>query len=172
MDPIGDDRAKHDGDSHGQTPVLFFIVLLRQPACRCSRLRDTRGHEHQRRERRDDQAADDGAAERRVLLATPSPSDSAIGSMPMIIASAVISTGRNRVRPASIAAATGSPSASSRSFANDTTSTLFAVTTPLNMSVPIRAGTLSGVCVTNRQSRMPASAAGSAVMMISGSSHD
>src|ERR1700737_1604897 len=42
----------------------------------------------------------------------PSPSASALGVIPIIIASAVISTGRKRTKPASIAAAIGSPSSS------------------------------------------------------------
>ena len=41
-----------------------------------------------------------------AFCSPPSPSPSAIGSMPMIIASAVISTGRKRVKPASSAAPT------------------------------------------------------------------
>ena len=45
-----------------------------------------------------------------AFCSPPSPRPSAIGTMPMIIASAVISTGRKRTKPASIAAATGSPS--------------------------------------------------------------
>ena len=49
---------------------------------------------------------------------------------------------------------------------------LFAVATPMHMIAPISAGTLSVVWVKNRHSTIPASAAGSAVMMMNGSSHD
>ena len=45
---------------------------------------------------------------------------------------------------------------------------LFAVATPMHMIAPISAGTLSVVCVRKRKSTMPASAAGSAVMMMNG----
>jgi hypothetical protein len=49
---------------------------------------------------------------------------------------------------------------------------LLAVATPMHMMAPIIAGTLRVVCVTNSISTIPASAAGSAVMMMNGSSHD
>ena len=49
---------------------------------------------------------------------------------------------------------------------------LFAVATPMHMIAPVSAGTLSVVCVTNSIQTMPASAPGSAVMMMNGSSHD
>ena len=92
--------------------------------------------------------------------------------MPMIMASAVIRTGRNRTKPASIAAATGSPSSSKRSRAKLITSTLLAVATPMHMMAPVSAGTDSVVCVANSIQTMPASAAGSAVMITKGSDQD
>ena len=49
---------------------------------------------------------------------------------------------------------------------------LLAVATPTHMSAPISAGTLSVVWVKKSKSTMPASAAGSAVMMMNGSSQD
>ena len=49
---------------------------------------------------------------------------------------------------------------------------LFAVATPMHMIAPVSAGTDSVVPVTNSIQTMPASAAGSAVMMTNGSSHD
>ncbi len=61
--------------------------------------------------------------------------------MPMIIASAVISTGRKRVRPASSAAATASSPPSSRSRAKLITRMLLAVATPMHMMAPVSAGT-------------------------------
>ena len=66
---------------------------------------------------------------------------SAIGAMPMIIASAVISTGRNRVNPASIAAVNASAPSARRSRAKLTTRILFAVATPMHMIAPVSAGT-------------------------------
>ena len=47
---------------------------------------------------------------------------------------------------------------------------LFDVATPMHMIAPIRAGTLIVVWVTNSIQRMPASAPGSAVRMMNGSS--
>ena len=49
---------------------------------------------------------------------------------------------------------------------------LFDVATPMHMIAPISAGTLIVVCVRNSIHRMPASAPGSAVRMMNGSSHD
>ena len=46
---------------------------------------------------------------------------------------------------------------------------LLAVATPMHMMAPINAGTHSVVRVRKRNSTMPASAAGSAVMMMNGS---
>ena len=80
-----------------------------------------------------------------AFCSPPSPSPSAIGAMPIIIASAVMTTGRNRTKPASSAAATGSPSSAKRSRAKLMTSTLLAVATPMHMIAPVRAGTDSVV---------------------------
>ena len=78
--------------------------------------------------------------------------------MPMIIASAVISTGRNRVLPASIAAVIASAPAAMRSRAKLITRMLFAVATPMHMIAPVSAGTESVVPVANSIQTMPASA--------------
>src|ERR1700677_2790045 len=86
--------------------------------------------EEERRERGHGEAADDRAAERRVLL-PPSPRPSDIGSMPSTIASAVITTGRRRVTPASHAAPRASSPSLRRSLANVTTRMLFDVATPM-----------------------------------------
>jgi hypothetical protein len=107
-----------------------------------------------------------------AFCSAPSPRPSAIGIMPMIIASAVISTGRMRVAPASSAADSGGTPAASRSRAKDTSRMLLAVATPMVMIAPVSAGTLSVVPVRNSIQAMPASAAGSAVMMIAASSQD
>ena len=47
-----------------------------------------------------------------------------------------------------------------------------AVATPMHMIAPVNAGTLSGVSVMNSIQTMPASAAGSAVMITKGSVQD
>jgi len=90
----------------------------------------------------------------------------------MIIASAVMRTGLNRTKPASSAAATGSPSSSNRSRAKLITSTLLAVATPMHMIAPVSAGTDSVVWVVNSIQTIPASAAGNAVMITNGSDQD
>ena len=81
-------------------------------------------------------------------------------------------TGRKRVYPASSAACIGSNPSWMRSFEKLTTKMLFAVATPMHMIEPVKAGTLMVVCVRNSIQTIPASAAGSAEMMISGSSQD
>ncbi len=90
----------------------------------------------------------------------------------MIMASAVISTGRKREKPASSAATTASPECSSRSRAKLTTRIELAVATPMHMIAPVRAGTEIGVPVANSIQTMPARAAGSAVMITKGSTQD
>jgi hypothetical protein len=100
------------------------------------------------------------------------PGSMAIGSMPMTIASAVISTGRNRVLPASIAAVIASTPAAMRSRAKAITRMLFAVATPMHMIAPVSAGTESVVPVANIIHTMPASAVGSAATITKGSSQD
>ena len=92
--------------------------------------------------------------------------------MPMIMASAVISTGRKRVKPASSAAAAASSPCAKPSRAKLTSRMLFAVAMPMHMMAPVSAGTDSVVPVMNSIQTMPASAAGSAVMMMKGSSQD
>ena len=56
------------------------------------------------------------------------------------------------------------------SLAKVTSRMLFAVATPMLMIAPISDGTLNVVCVTNSIQRMPASAPGSAIRMMNGSS--
>ena len=75
--------------------------------------------------------------------------------MPMIIASAVITTGRSRVTPASNAARVASPFSSRCSRAKLTTRMEFAVATPMHMIAPVSAGTDSGVPVANSIHAMP-----------------
>ena len=107
-----------------------------------------------------------------AFCSPPSPNPSAIGTMPMIIASAVISTGRNRPKPASSAASSAERPSSSWSLAKLTTRMLLAVATPMHIMAPVSAGTLSVVCERKSIQTMPASAAGSAEMMMKGSSQD
>jgi hypothetical protein len=93
--------------------------------------------------------------------------------MPRIIASAVMITGRSRVVPAESAASWASSFSCSRcSFANWTTRIELLVATPTHMIAPISAGIEMFVCVTNSIQSTPDSAPGSAIRMISGSSHD
>ena len=92
--------------------------------------------------------------------------------MPMIIAEAVISTGRKRVNPASSAAVAASRPLVRPSRAKLTNSTLLAVAMPMHMMAPVSAGTDSVVPVMNNIQMIPASAPGNAVMMMKGSSHD
>ena len=80
--------------------------------------------------------------------------------MPMIMASAVIRTGRKRVKPASRAAAAASRPRAKPSRAKLTSRMLFAVAMPMHMMAPVRAGTDSVVPVMNSIQTMPASAAG------------
>ena len=95
-----------------------------------------------------------------------------MGSIPSTMASAVMTTGRRRVVPASHAARRASLPSSLRSFAKATTRTLFEVATPMLMIAPMSAGTESVVPVAKSIHTMPASAPGSAVRMMSGSRHD
>ncbi len=95
-----------------------------------------------------------------------------MGSIPIIMARAVINTGRNRVKPASSAASAAVSISGSCSFAKLTTRMLFAVATPIHMMDPVSAGTLTVVCVMNKNHTIPANAAGSAEIIMNGSSHD
>ena len=88
------------------------------------------------------------------------------------MASAVISTGRNRANPACTAASTAEYPAANCSFAKLTTRMLLAVATPTHMIDPVSAGTLTVVPVTNKNQTIPARVAGRAVRIMNGSSHD
>ena len=90
----------------------------------------------------------------------------------MIMAKAVISTGLKRTKPASKAAARGSPHSSRRSRAKVITNTLLAVATPMHMMAPVSAGTDSVVRVANSIQTMPAKALGKALMITKGSRQD
>jgi hypothetical protein len=92
--------------------------------------------------------------------------------MPMIMASAVIRTGRKRVKPASSAAAAASRPLLRPSRAKLTSRIEFAVAMPMHIIAPVRAGTDRVVPVMNSIHTMPASAPGNAVMMMKGSSQD
>ena len=107
-----------------------------------------------------------------AFCSPPSPKPNAMGIMPMIMAKAVINTGLKRTKPASKAAAKGSPHYSRRSRAKLMTSTLLAVATPMHMMAPVRAGTETVVRVENNIQTMPASAAGRALMITKGSRQD
>jgi len=101
------------------------------------------GTKTKRRDRCEQQAADYGAAERRVLLATRHEAMD-IGNMPMTIASAVINTGRKRVKPdREPLQRRGALVEASR--AKLTTRILLAVATPIHMMAPVRAGTSASI---------------------------
>ena len=93
-----------------------------------------------------------------------------MGNMPIIIASAVITTARRRVAPEWSAASAAVMPSCKCVRAKLTTSTEFAVATPRLMIAPMSAGTLSVVCVTHSAHTTPASAPGSALTMMKGSS--
>ena len=95
-----------------------------------------------------------------------------MGTMPMIMASAVMMTGRMRTKPASSAASRAFLPSSICSRAKETIKMLFAVATPMLMIAPVSDGTFSVVCVSSSIQQIPASAPGSAVMMMNGSSQD
>ena len=100
------------------------------------------------------------------------PGSIAIGTMPMTIASAVISTGRNRARPLRMQPPVAFTPAAICSRAKLITRMLLAVATPMHMIAPVSAGTESVVPVANRSQTMPANAVGSAMMMTKGSAQD
>jgi hypothetical protein len=110
--------------------------------------------------------------QRRDSSHEPNPSD--IGNIPMIIAIAVIITGRKRVKPAASAASNAFlfSCAQRSSFAKVTTKMLFAVATPMAMIAPISEGTLIVVPLRNSIQMIPHSAPGKAMMMMNGSVHD
>ena len=82
-----------------------------------------------------------------AFCSPPSPSASDIGSMPRIIASAVMTTGRKRTLPAVSTAPMESLPASICWLAKVTMRIEFAVATPTAIIDPIRLGTLSVVPV-------------------------
>ena len=85
------------------------------------------------------------------------------------MAAAVISTGRMRVCPASIAASNAVLPESCRSRANVTSRMELADATPTAMIAPISEGTLSVVPVMNSIVRIPQNVAGSARITTNGS---
>ncbi len=95
-----------------------------------------------------------------------------MGTMPIIMANAVMITGRMRTKPASSAAVLAFFPSFICSRANETIKMLLEVATPTLMIAPVNEGTFSVVCVTKSIQQIPASAPGSAVMMMKGSSHD
>src|SRR2546430_12357191 len=107
-----------------------------------------------------------------AFCSPPSPRPNAIGSIPMIMASAVMQTGRSRTEPALRAASKAESPARRWSSAKVMSRTLFAVATPKAMMLPINDGTLNVVWVTNSIHTMPHSAPGSAITITRGSSHD
>src|SRR5579859_3927724 len=105
-----------------------------------------------------------------AFCSPPSPMPSAIGSMPMIIAHAVMIMGRSRVKPAVTAASRGATPLARSSLAKVTSRIELAVATPIDMIAPIRLGTLKVVCVRKSAHTIPQKAPGKAQMMMNGSS--
>ncbi len=90
----------------------------------------------------------------------------------MIIANAVINTGRTRVYPAATAACTAGMPSSICSRAKLTIRIELAVATPMHMTAPVNDGTLNVVRVSSRNQQIPASAPGKAAIIMNGSSQD
>src|SRR5882757_5359336 len=106
-----------------------------------------------------------------AFCSPPSPNPRAMGSMPTIIAKAVMMMGRRRVEPAETAASTAvRPRCLCSPLAKVTSRMEFAVATPIDMMAPMRLGTLKVVCVRNSAQTMPQNAPGRAQMMMNGSS--
>jgi hypothetical protein len=117
------------------------------------------GDEDQRRDRSKNEAADDGAA-KGAFCSPPSPTPSAIGSMPMIMASAVITHGAEADKPASSAAAVASPSSEQPLAGEGDDQHRVGRRHAHAHDGPVSAGTESVVLVANSIQTMPASAAG------------
>ena len=90
----------------------------------------------------------------------------------MIMARAVIRTGRKRVCPAAMAASSALLPSRNCSLANVIMRMLLAVATPILMIAPIIDSTLKVVCVRNSIQTIPANAPGNAVTMMNGSVQD
>src|ERR1700729_2860410 len=90
----------------------------------------------------------------------------------MIMASAVMHTGRSLVTPASGDDSMELFPLERKSLQNVTTRMLLAGATPIVINPPINDGTLNVVWVTYSIHRMPAKAPGRAVRMMKGSAHD
>src|ERR1700682_2948479 len=119
-----------------------------------------RWHEQQGGTGGEEQAADHGAAERRILAGLDRHRDHADDHRER----------GHEDRPG--AAVTGSAPSASRSRAKLITRMLLAVATPMHMIAPVSAGTESVVLVANSIQTMPASAVGSATTITNGSSQD
>src|ERR1700722_19024953 len=100
-----------------------------------------------------------------AFCSPPSPMPSAIGSMPTIIAKAVMMIGRSRVDPAETAAAKADRPRALSSLAKVTSRIELAVATPIDMMAPIRLGTLKVDWVRNSAHTIPQKAPGRAQMM-------
>ena len=98
----------------------------------------------------------------------PSPIPMAMGSMPKIMASVVITMGRRRTRPASMSAVRRSAPACLRSFALSTSRIAFFVTSPISMITPIMLIMLNVSSVSSSASSTPMSDSGSDSMMANG----
>jgi len=117
----------------------------------------------------DAQVANYGPSQRRVA-SPPSPNPRAIGTLPMIMAEAVMMTGRMRTKPACKAASRASCLIHLFSCERHHQNVLGRGHT-MHMIAPVSEGTLKRG-VSNQKISLPARSPGSAVMMMKGSSHD
>ena len=159
--------------AYAETCLVLGCLRLRVSGDACGRAAERRPRERRRAWRRwRGEAADDGAAERGVLLAAFAEAEGHGDH-----ADDHGERGHDDGAEAGGAGFDGGARrrrrvAARRSLAKETTRMLLAVATPMHMMAPISAGTESVVWVRKRKSTMPASAAGSAVMMMKGSSQD
>ena len=87
------------------------------------------------------------ARARGTMVSFPSPYPNAKGSSPRMVASAVITIGLIRRRPASVTAISGVAPYRAMRFAKSTRRILFETTMPIIISVPIIDSTLADVLV-------------------------
>ena len=108
-----------------------------------------------------------------AFCSPPSPSASAIGTMPRSMASAVMSTGRKRVLPAAMTASSTPRFCCTRaSLAALTRRMLLEVAMPTAMIAPMNDSTFKVVPVSASIQRIPMSAPGTATRMMKGSRND
>ena len=105
-------------------------------------------------------------------ISTPEPTPSASGSRPRIVVSAVISTGRKRIRTAStMASRAAMPSARRRLMQSISTMPLL-TTTPTSMIMPTMDTMLTSIPAISSAINPPVNASGMVNMTMNGDSSD